>query len=288
MDKPNRQSDQQQDDTNFHQHNPTQSDGISPDLNTDNNARSHSDTYLSPNSRLSQIIMVIATVVIAISTTIYTLYAREQWQVMSNTLAEMKNSGDKTKTQTDRMITETNRIADAMTKTVQQSKSSLDATIQNFRLEQRAWVGPTQFNWAEYPEGDKKVHIKEGQQFMVGVTIVNSGKTPARKVKGAVRMERLSAGEKPYLAPSEAEKVLQETDAVMLPNMILALNPHPFNSIPSKSDIDILTSGKYVIYILGLITYEDIFERPHFTKFCMYLTPDLTGFKGCPNYNEAN
>ena len=91
--------------------------------------------------------MAIATLAIAVATIFYTYYSHKQWK--------------------------------AMTETLKQSRTALDATIENFRLEQRAWVGPTHVILPEYADGGKKVYIKEGQPVKMGVFVANSGKTPA-------------------------------------------------------------------------------------------------------------
>jgi hypothetical protein len=274
---------------------PAENDPIRDSSDTNkNDDTANTKNNLSHNSRSGEIIMVIATIVIAISTTIYTIYARQQLKVMSNTLAEMKQSGNETKTQTDRMITETNRIANATTKTVEQSKTALDATIENFRLEQRAWVGTLEVFPAQYEDKGRKVYVKEGQQIRGGVFIMNTGKTPARKLYSLVSMQRLKSGVEPF----PKYKVVRQqqptvttsipTHGVMQPGMKFALNPLPIEGNVSKADIDDLVSGKYVVYITGMITYEDIFDRSHKTMFCMYLKPDLATFSACSTGNEAN
>lgn len=202
-----------------------------------------------------QAIIVAATIVIAVATVCYTIYAHKQWQVMTETL--------------------------------KQSKAALDATIDNFRLEQRAWVGPTQAFPAEYLNGNKKVYVEEGQQIKGGVFITNSGRTPARNLNTLISLISLKADAK--LDPKYmVDATTQPSNTVMQPGMTFSLRPLPIKGIVSKADIDDLASGRYIIYMFGLITYEDIFGHPHSTKFCMYVTPDFTTFRGCSAYNEAD
>lgn len=256
--------------------------------NYENDARSHCITPQtksdpSTKSRFGEIIMIVATIVIAISTTIYTIYARRQWQVMSTTLSEMKSSGSETKTQIDRMITETNRIADSMSKTVQHSKKALDSTIENSHLEQRAWIGPTLVLPAEYTEGGKKIYIKEGHPINCGVVITNSGKTPALNVQHSIAVQALKRGEKPLLKETTGQRDI----SVLQPGTTLTIHYPPIIGV-SKANVAALSSGQDILFMYGIIRYDDIFKKTHLTKFCMYLAPDLATFSSCPYYNETD
>lgn len=190
-------------------------------------------------------LIVIATIVIAISTVVYTIYARKQWKIMAS-------------------------------------------TIEHFHLDQRAWIGVNQISGIKYADSGKQVYIKEGQQFIPEISFTNSGKTPAINVKTAIRMGWLKAGVQPDFPLTDAESVLNSTTYVVNPNVVSYFSPALFDKLPTKSDIDKLTSGQDYICVIGMITYEDIFHRSHFTKFCMKLDPDLTRISPCSIYNEAN
>jgi hypothetical protein len=41
-------------------------------------------------------------------------------------------------------------------------------------------------------------------------------------------------------------------------------------------------------YVFGEILYRDVFDRPHFTRFCMRIEADLKTSKWCDTYNEAD
>jgi len=71
----------------------------------------------------------------------------------SGTLAALKSSGEDTKQQVERLITQQQRTADSMERSVdrskeamnmgeRQSRSGLEATVHNFRQQQRAWIAP--------------------------------------------------------------------------------------------------------------------------------------------------
>ena len=205
--------------------------------------------------------------------------------------------------------------ADSMEKTVKQGNAALNDTVKNFRMEQRAWVGPTHALTDAYIEEGKKSCVKEGQPAKCGIIIINSGKTPARKLRGVVSLLTLKAAEKLVPSFDIDNATLPHSNVVMQPGTQLLLLP-TINSLQiklprflieptdvkvvgnaevsvkemlfSKDDISDLASGKKILYMFGLITYEDIFKQSHWTKFCMYLSPDLTTFTGCSKYNETD
>jgi hypothetical protein len=173
-------------------------------------------------------------------------------------------------------------------------KTKSDTTFENFRLEQRAWVGTIEVLPPEYVEGDKKVYVKERQQVKGGVFITNSGKTPARKLYTVVSMYVLKSGVEPIfqykvvgtVQPSVTAS--KPTHGVMQPGMKFTLRPLPIEGLASKADIDDLINERYIVYLSGTITYEDVFEKSHETRFCLYLKPDLATFSACSTNNEAN
>ncbi len=201
-----------------------------------------------------EVIMAIATLAIAGATIFYTYYSHKQWKVMTETL--------------------------------NQSRAALDATIENFRLDQRAWVGPIHVILPEYVANGKQVYIKEGQPMKIGVFVANSGKTPALKVKNNFATRFLKAGDE-FDPNDHIKKPSIQASSVLQPGMNFSLKPLPEGN-SSKSDVDDLTSGRYILYMFGLITYEDIFGRPHTSKFCLSLSPDLQTFTSCSIYNEAD
>jgi len=203
--------------------------------------------------------------------------------------------------------------ADSMKETVKQGNAALNDTIKNFRVEHRAWVGTMQAVTAAYMEGGKNRYVKEGQPAKCGVIIINSGKTPARKLRGVVSLLTLKAGEELNPKFEIDNTTIPHSNVVMQPGTQLMLLSS-LNSLSiklpgilvetsdasmvgtgdesvkpfSKADIDDLANGKKVLYMFGLITYDDIFNQSHWTKFCMYLSADLSTFTGCSKYNETD
>lgn len=79
----------------------------------------------------------------------------------------------------------TKNAADAAVSSVDVAKKTLDFTIENARLDQRAWVGVVKVI--------KPPIISEGTHIM-GVQITNSGKTPARKVSTRLHPQWVGKG----------------------------------------------------------------------------------------------
>lgn len=264
-------------------------------------------------TKITDLVTVFATVVIMVATTVYSFIALKQWKVMerqtdasfqqlsiakdsikiaSDSLEESRKSASEQSNRAERITIANEQIAQISKNSVETAqevaKKSLDATIENFRLEQRAWIGPMALKWDDYIEGKKKVHIKEGEQFKVGVNLINSGKTPAFNVKAFIIVTALKQGEKPDPQKRQEDELLHQTNAVMQPGGTFGLDNISANFIPSKNQIESLSRGERVIHLFGKIIYEDVFDQQHFTKFCMFLHQDLASFSGCPYYNETD
>lgn len=200
--------------------------------------------------------------------------------------------------QTTRVIDEAGKIATSMEKTVtqaktamdassKQSKASLDSTIENFHLDQRAWVGVSEISPAEYVEGGIKVYVKDGQKIKGEVIIKNTGKTPAFKVRTLITLHYLKSGEKIVIDKKELT-TLSASNRIMHPGMTGYLQTSELPGVPNKADIENIVNRRFFVYITAFITYEDVFKRPHFTEYCAVLMPDLGSFGLCKTNNDAN
>lgn len=165
------------------------------------------------------------------------------------------------------------------------AEKTLNATLENFRTEQRAWVGLKLITRGSL--GIEGPFIQEGQKLDAKICILNSGKSLARKVKISMTAQDVPTG----VDPIKKQRTSGFSNiGVMQPEFMDFLTPPtiPVEGVATKSFIENITSGRKVIYLTGKITYEDTFQRPHFSTFCLQLRPDLSGFTACPFYNEAN
>ena len=56
----------------------------------------------------------------------------------------------------------------------------------------------------------------------------------------------------------------------------------------SKENIENLKNGIGKLYIYGIVRYEDVFKENHWTKFCVYLSPNLSTFSSCETNNDID
>jgi hypothetical protein len=143
-----------------------------------------------------------------------------------------------------------------------QMKAQTQDTEQTVRLDQQAWV----------TVNDVKGTVTNNRTMAI-VYLVNSGKTPARNLQIWI------AGE---VSESEPTEIYQKK----LPGAGL-LGPN----VPYR--IPLTANGQYspsqgTIYIHGRAEYRDIFDAPHWTKFCYYWVPADKGFAPCLFHNETD
>lgn len=177
--------------------------------------------------------------------------------------------------QTDKIINADERIAAAMEGVVAQANNSLNTTIEQEHLNQRAWVavdsigGPVELN----------------KPLVIDVVFRNSGRTPARNVILRTAEGWVEKGEK-FTFPLKDSG--QPSIGFISPNTTFHREVIATKGQVNQADIDAIKSGEYVIYTSGYITYEDIFSKSHKTTFCMFLLPDLKSYEACGEHNEGD
>lgn len=164
--------------------------------------------------------------------------------------------------------------------TRQQSEKMLNATIEQFHLDQRAWIAPY---------GISSFSIQENTPLTFEVEITNSGKTPALEMTRDMMARSYLAGQKflpvyeepPANAPEEASK------GVMFPGVHAKINTAPPLLIPSKG-IEQLKNRTIILYVYGRINYRDVFNVKHLTTFCFVVNKSLSYASACSTYNHAD
>jgi len=219
--------------------------------------------------------------------------AQDSIEIAKKTLEDASKSGEEQSVKAERLTKANENISNAalqsaaaMVETVAQSKRSLNATIENNRLEQRAWISNKDIIPTEYTDGDKKVFLKEGQRFKVEVVQGNTGKTLARVLTTKTYVSVAKFGEKPALAENAIIST-GPTPFVMFPGDAIG-SGEMLTGVYSKEQIEAIKSGRYILYVYGMITYKDVFEHFHWTQYCAYLTSDLTSLSPCSFYNETD
>jgi hypothetical protein len=164
---------------------------------------------------------------------------------------------------------------DATQETVKIAQVSLEKSVENFKVQQRAYVmlaGRGPFSFVNGPP-------KAGQRILVNIFFENSGQSPATDVQNAHGI-LLNPIAKPFEPDDERiEKAISEnpdglstkdTPRSVLPpkgsNFMTAGNT--INIVLSDREFDVLTKGHVQIAVFGVISYKDIFSDVHETKFC--------------------
>lgn len=193
----------------------------------------------------------------------------------------LRDNKDALTTALQQMHTDAQTTLDA---SIEQSKAALEVTIANARNDQRAWVGPIDTVGPQFKDANgQPIYFAEGQRASLGVVIANSGKTPARRVEHRFSYRTLPNGTPftpRYPQPPRQAGVIQPGAR---PQLVIATE-----TAPTAQNIQTYRSGSQILYLFGHVTYEDIYGKPHYTTFCMYLLADLSAFGDCDTYNDAN
>jgi hypothetical protein len=159
------------------------------------------------------------------------------------------------------------------------AKANIGATQNALRLDQRAWVvvrsvGPK-------PEVDK--------EWPLYVEFTNTGKTPARNGR-VVCMETV-------ITPPKTEDDLVWKPEKMSGPTLIAPNSDQFchmnpiggqaNQKVNKADIEAMSNRAIVIYVNGLVSYEDVFGKKHWLTYCRSMAPDGDNWNDCKKGNDT-
>lgn len=224
-----------------------------------------------------------------------------QLVAMQGQLDEMRRSGEQSTEQTWSAIGNINwmaRSADWSQKVSQQgiesnarqSQASLQATVNQFRQEQRAWIGAgdvTPGDWGP----------KTG--FPIEITFVNSGKTPAKNVSFSERFICSQAPIKGPLKP-EIKKLVQYASADIAPQgtahrflgleATLSNTDKPDQILGNEqvaSYYDDITQGRRILYYFGILKYTDAFGNSRQTTYCIYIqNPKSKTTAYCDEFNR--
>jgi hypothetical protein len=150
-----------------------------------------------------------------------------------------------------------------------QADKALNATIEQFHLDQRAWIGMTR----------GQVGIKVGELFNYKLEIKNTGKTPALDVQAYTVSDQILKGTLPphnLVWKPEFEQILhpgQENDVGVKGNTLI-----------SQSGYDSIKSGHEVLWIRTQIRYRDVFSPTvHRVVICSTVNPDdMLSLNACP------
>jgi hypothetical protein len=169
---------------------------------------------------------------------------------------------------------------------VKATQESIQATVNSFQLDQRAWLGANKIGLVD--------SIDLGSTIKGLIELTNTGKTPAKKVRTLGAIEVLAKGVVP-IPKYQVDHTDQTSYSVIQPGMSMTITTPAIKGASgeefgttNQTDLDDLKSGRFIIYIFGEITYEDVFGRPHITKFCGFVNRNLQTVRACQTYNDAD
>jgi hypothetical protein len=248
-----------------------------PPTPSSENQRGKSDSKWRENTKLG---LEIGGLLILL---IYTLFSALQWAQIrwTNRLTReaLNDNGQSLQATLGKMQGQ----IDAMNASVQQGSRLAKATEEanaNVVDADRPWMGM----------GLDVSPLEVGKNPVAHMLIVNSGKRPAQ-----VDIANLQADFFPNGFPKNPPYFFTPTTRsrnFIVPGSSLGLTMNLFQSNLIASDLDLLNSGKTVLYVYAKVDYRDIKDRSsHFTHGCWRYLPKTVvrdaGFVTCAEYNEA-
>lgn len=169
---------------------------------------------------------------------------------------------------------------DAATKAAIAAENGIKFSVENARMDQRAWV--TIIATALSKE------LVAGETPEVRITFANSGRTPARGVSihGVVFVGPEPEPRLPAQEPAGIKSLVSK--------MVLGPSNTKESRIPSldaidQESIDAIRKGDTRLIVQGVVNYLDIFDVPHETFFAFdYRMNAGLLLSGCKNGNDVN
>ncbi|MGH2506771.1 MAG: hypothetical protein ACRDHZ_05075 [Ktedonobacteraceae bacterium] len=172
-----------------------------------------------------------------------------------------------------------------------QSNKTFQASVDQFRLEQRAWVGV---------EHVASTGFTDRTIWTVTVTFVNSGKTPAKNVEVSAayvvspvsiagpsmeEVTRLHFGPAQSIAPEG--RYSMELGPIVLGHPVF--RPEIKDSQTLLSSYEAIKAGRLFLYYYGILKYKDAFGGHRQTQFCIFLANTKTKDAAfCDSFNDLN
>ena len=161
-----------------------------------------------------------------------------------------------------------------------------EAMKKQTQLAERAWVFNKELATTKFEGGIHGRCIKKGEKSTFEVIVKNIGKTPAYVTNVRTYLRIIKTGEKPDLA-KEAIISSTKNPFIMFPETTRTTGDD-LTEIFTKERFEAIESRQLTLYIMGVISYKDIFGQLHWTEFCESLDTNLISFSPCPFYNETD
>jgi hypothetical protein len=188
---------------------------------------------------------------------------------------------------------------------VSAAQASVKAVERQMRQDQRPWVALS-FNWPTVKGANGEpvgslVRVTENQPLAVPIRVINTGRTAARNVIARIYVEVVNTSESPKLDSAVETSAWGFTAGIFSPNA--PSESLAYRQLPDKTGLEAmsnltpaenqeLSSGRAYLAMYGKITYRDIFNIPHWTKFCVWTplnpAPRYYTSKKCSDYNGVD
>jgi hypothetical protein len=207
-----------------------------------------------------------------------------QWKVMSDTLGEMKRSGEASTNQLWQAIGNMNWMARTADGSLHQAQQSFGAAVDQSRLDQRAWLGIGTIDIGEMHAPDP---------IAINIQVVNSGKTIAKEAVFPVGVVATDipidiarfVKTHPYKRAPD-ERGFLPGGQIVFPNLPITITAKSGST--DALGITSVQTGAKNLYVYGDIQYKDVFEKRHTTRFCGVYDPKRKKFFGCDSYIYAD
>ena len=172
-------------------------------------------------------------------------------------------------------LTETQSSNTAQKKLIEKS---FQATIDNFHLDQRAWVGID--NIAGSPA--------KNEPFVVTAYVKNTGKTPAKNVRAWGHCEpRAEMPNVQYGCSTGLVSSSPRSSGLLNPGGTFLLTLNPSHGHPLQQELKETLESKKTFYVYGCATYDDVFNSTHWLTYCSHWDEHIKGYAPCAKYNDS-
>lgn len=218
--------------------------------------------------------LVLTSVLVAFGTMFYAGAAVVQ-------ICILKSSSDATSAQNSRLIQQADRIATAMEASIDRSKAALDASIDSFHLDQRAWVSVKLYT-IKLTEKYKPITVE--------ITLTNTGKTPAYiDSVGTLLSVRHAYFDFRTLNKNDLLKLNRN---VATNNIVVSPSAEPWIRtgplVTSDVLIKAIQDGTARVRVAGTIGYRDVFKKRRTTEFCAIYNAASNDWSPCNNHNYVD
>ena len=215
----------------------------------------HEHDYFS-----SEWFLVYITFLLALITCALAFYTFRLWRATKKMVDSADATAQRQSNEMQASITEASRAATAMEQLVKSSAESV-ATLKDVTARQMRAYLVVDINFGIYQERNKNI------KFEVKPSLKNAGQTPAHKLTYWATAKIM-----PFPPPEgfdfPAPKNAPNRPMFLGPHQGVELNAVVDDFVPDDEIAGIKSGNTRRVYIWGVVTYTDIFNKKHSTKFC--------------------